>query len=93
MILSCYGQIFEKSSNIKFHETPSSGNLVVPCGQVDGQTDRHDGTDSHFCNFANEPNNCTTPLNSMQSADSNVTKAQMDALFCSLVINIYSYTF
>jgi hypothetical protein len=26
-------QIFEKSLNIKFHQNPSSGNPVVPCGQ------------------------------------------------------------
>jgi len=30
--------IFEKSSNIKFHENPSSGNRVVPCGWTDEQT-------------------------------------------------------
>jgi hypothetical protein len=30
-------QIFEKSSNIKFHENPSSGSRVVPCGRKDGQ--------------------------------------------------------
>ena len=34
------GQIFEKDSNIKFHENPSSGSRVVPCGQTDGPTDR-----------------------------------------------------
>ena len=28
---------FEKYSNIKFHENVSSGNLVVPCGQMDGR--------------------------------------------------------
>jgi hypothetical protein len=28
-------QIFEKSLNIKFHKNPSSGSLVVPCGQTD----------------------------------------------------------
>jgi hypothetical protein len=27
-------QIFEKYSNIKFHENPSSENRVVPCGQI-----------------------------------------------------------
>ena len=27
-------QIFEKSSNIKFHENPSSGSRVVPCGRT-----------------------------------------------------------
>jgi len=28
-------QIFEKYSNILFHENPSSGTQVVPCGQTD----------------------------------------------------------
>ena len=32
-------QIFEKYTNIKFHETPSSGSRVVPCGRTDGQKD------------------------------------------------------
>jgi hypothetical protein len=31
-------QIFDKSSNIKFHENWFSGSWVVPCGQMDGQT-------------------------------------------------------
>jgi hypothetical protein len=32
------GQIFEKYSNIKFHENPSNGSRVFfPCGQTDGQ--------------------------------------------------------
>jgi len=31
-------QIFEKSSNIKFNENPSSGSRVVPCGRTDRQT-------------------------------------------------------
>jgi hypothetical protein len=30
-----FGQIFEKSSNIKFHRNPYSGSRVVPCGQAD----------------------------------------------------------
>jgi hypothetical protein len=30
-------RIFEKS-NVKFNENPSSGNRVVACGRVDGQT-------------------------------------------------------
>jgi hypothetical protein len=45
-------QIFEKYSNIKLHENPSSGSRVVPRGgadthihtQTDGQTERNDGT-------------------------------------------------
>jgi len=32
------GQILKKFSNIKFHENPSSGSRVVPCGQTNGQT-------------------------------------------------------
>jgi len=32
-------QIFEKYSNVKFHENPSSGSRVVPRGQIDGRTD------------------------------------------------------
>jgi len=38
------GQIFEKYLNIKFHENPSRGSRVVPCGQ----TDRHDDANSRF---------------------------------------------
>ena len=34
----------KKNSNIKFHENPSSGSRVVPCGQ----TDRHDDANSRF---------------------------------------------
>jgi len=31
-------QIFEKCSNIKFHENPSSGSRAVPCGCADRRT-------------------------------------------------------
>ena len=31
------GQIFKKSSNIKFHENPPSWSRAVPCGRTDGQ--------------------------------------------------------
>jgi hypothetical protein len=44
-------QIFEKYSDIKFRENPSSGSLVVPCGQAKGQTDRHDKANSRFSQF------------------------------------------
>ena len=49
------GQIFEKSSDIKFHENQSSGNRVVSCGQTDGRSNMHDETDSRptqFCERA-----------------------------------------
>jgi hypothetical protein len=35
MKLELSEHIFEKSSNIKFHENPSSGIRVVPCGRTD----------------------------------------------------------
>jgi hypothetical protein len=40
-------QIFEKSSNMKFHENPSSGSRVL-FRWTDGQTDRHDEANSLF---------------------------------------------
>jgi hypothetical protein len=33
-----YRQIFEKYSNIKFHENPSSYSRVFPCGMTEWQT-------------------------------------------------------
>jgi len=38
---------FEKYSNNIFHENPSSGSRVVPCGQ----TDRHDEANSRFSQY------------------------------------------
>jgi len=51
--------IFEKHTNIKLHENPSSGGRVVPSGQTDG---RRAGTDTTkpivvFRNFAKAPKN------------------------------------
>jgi len=40
-------QIFEKPSDIKFHENPSSGSRVAPCGR----TDRRDEGNSRFPQF------------------------------------------
>jgi hypothetical protein len=44
-------QILEKRSNVIFHENPSSGSRVVPCGQ----TDRHDQVNRVFHNFQKTP--------------------------------------
>jgi hypothetical protein len=52
MKLECSRQIFEEYSNIKFHENPSSGSRVVPCGPTDGQTNIYDETRVAFRNFA-----------------------------------------
>jgi hypothetical protein len=38
MILEFSRQIFEKYSNYKFNENPSSGSRVVTCGRTDRQT-------------------------------------------------------
>ena len=45
-----FWQIFEKSSNIMFHQNPSNGNRVVPCGQTDMTK-----LVVVFLNFANAP--------------------------------------
>ena len=44
----------DKYSDIKFRENPSSGTLVIPCGQTDGQTDMPKLM-VVFRNFANAP--------------------------------------
>jgi hypothetical protein len=41
-------RIFEKYSNIKPHENPSSGSRALPCGRTDGQTDGHDEANISF---------------------------------------------
>jgi hypothetical protein len=51
MILEFSRQIFEKVSSIKFHENPSSGSRVVPCGQTDMKKPV-----VAFRNIANAPN-------------------------------------
>jgi len=55
--------MLENISNIKFHENPSNGNRVVPCGQRDRQTHGWIDRETHmtklivaFRNFANSPN-------------------------------------
>ena len=39
--------VFEKSSDMKLHQTPPSGSRVIPCGQTDG----HDKANSRFSQF------------------------------------------
>jgi hypothetical protein len=51
-----FWQIFEKYSNIKFHENPSIGNLVVPCGRTDRRIDITKLIVA-LRNFANAPKN------------------------------------
>jgi len=42
-------QIFEKYSNVKFHESPSSESRFVSCGR----TERYDEVNSRYRNFVN----------------------------------------
>jgi hypothetical protein len=52
--------IFEKHSNTKFHENPSSGSRVVPYGRADGRIDGQTEMTKLiivFRNFANTPKN------------------------------------
>jgi len=39
MEVEFFREIFEKYSNMKFHENPSSGSRVFPCGRTDRETD------------------------------------------------------
>jgi hypothetical protein len=58
-------QTFEKYSNKKFHENPSSGSRVVLCGQTDGRTDGRIDMKKlivAFRNFANAPKECDALL-------------------------------
>jgi len=41
-------QIFERYSNIQFHENPCNGSQVVPCGGTAVCLDRHDEANSRF---------------------------------------------
>ena len=50
-------QIFENSSNIKFHKNTSSGGRVVPCGRTDRRTDTTKLL-VVFRNFANASKQC-----------------------------------
>ena len=56
MKLEFSGQIFEKYSNTKFHENPSSGSQDVPGRQMEGRTDMTKLIVT-FHNFANVPKN------------------------------------
>jgi len=49
--ISTFPIVFRKYSNIKFHENPSSGSRVVPCGQTGGLKDRHDEASARFWQF------------------------------------------
>ena len=56
MKLELSRRIFDKCSNIKFHENPSSGGRVIPCRQTDKRTDMKK-LKVAVRNFANESKN------------------------------------
>ena len=51
--------IFENTSDTKFHQNPSNGSRVIPCGQREGRTDgrRDMKLVVAFRSFTNAPNN------------------------------------
>jgi hypothetical protein len=51
--------IFEKSADTKFHQYPSSGSRVVPCGQTYGQMTK---LIVAFRNISNAPKNANHDL-------------------------------
>ena len=55
MKLAFSEQIVEKYSNIIFHENPSSTSRVVPFGQKDRQTDRHEKANRRFSQICERP--------------------------------------
>jgi len=44
--------IFQKSSNIKSHESPSSGSKAVPCAHTETETESANSRFSQFCEGA-----------------------------------------
>jgi hypothetical protein len=60
MKLGFSGQTFKQFSDFKFHENPSSGSWVNPCGRTDGRTDMVELIVA-FRNFTKTPKNrCVT---------------------------------
>ena len=64
--------IFEKYSNAEFHENPSSGSGIAPCGRTDGWTDEQTDKTKPIVaspNFAGGPNNARHVRRSCISTD------------------------
>jgi hypothetical protein len=57
MKLESSRHIFEKHSNLKFHENPSSGNRVVLCGRTDTKTDGQNEANNRFTKFCERAQN------------------------------------
>ena len=67
--------------NIKFHENPSSGSRVVPCGRTDGRTDRrkdrHDQASSRSSQFGSRPEGEDSDLKTEVTGQSSAMLKQM----------------
>ena len=100
MKTECPLKIFQKYSNIKFHEKSSSGNRLVPCGQPDMTK-----LVVALCNFANEPNTNKTADIHAPGQDQNpripwlsstrrytVHASDQATVFSCLFLNLHGYT-
>jgi hypothetical protein len=68
---------FEKVSNIKFYQNPSSGSRVVPCRQTDGRTDDMKLIVA-FRNFANASKNSNIKFSPNPFSESRVPCGRTD---------------
>jgi hypothetical protein len=69
-------QIFEKYTNIKFHENPARGSRVVPCKRTDERTDRQTDITKltvAFRTFATEPKSFRSRLPKWSATPNNVS--------------------
>ena len=69
-------KVFEKYSRIKFHENPSSGDRVVPCGRTDMTK-----LIVAFSNFANAHKKTTSTNNSTLLKTFSTSMKHIDAEF------------
>jgi len=63
-----------KITNIKFHENPSSGSRVVPCGRMDRRADWHKEANirfSQFCESAKKVSEAIINIHSKCYSDTN----------------------
>ena len=72
-------QIFEKDSDLKFHQNPSSGSRVFPCERTDGRTDMTKLIVA-FRNSTNAPKNHTNPMSNKRKLYNKEIKAKMNNL-------------
>ena len=89
MKLNLLDRLKKKSSDVKFHENPSSGSRVVPCGR----TDRRDEANCHFSQFLRtKPHNRRTSIPSAGSEPAIPTSMRLQShTLCRTVTRIGIY--